>query len=132
MDFRIATPAGYEIEGDVLSLAGEFASTRGGRITCVTAPPEAVAGADIVYTDVWTSMGQEAESERRCRAFTGYQVNEELMRLAASDAIFMHDLPAHRGEEVTDGVIDGAQSVVFEQAENKMHALKALLARLLG
>ncbi len=132
MDFRIASPAGYEIEGDVLSLAGEYASASGGRITCVTAPAEAVAGADVVYTDVWTSMGQEAESEKRLRAFDGYQVNDDMMALAASDAIFMHDLPAHRGEEVADSVIEGAQSVVFEQAENRMHVLKPLLARLLA
>ncbi len=132
MDFRIASPLGYQIQADVLSQAREYAQASGGGITCVTAPSEAVAGADIVYTDVWTSMGQEAESEKRCHAFIGYQVNDKLMALAASDAIFMHDLPAHRGEEVAGSVIDGPQSVVFEQAENRMHALKALLARLLG
>ncbi len=132
MDFRIASPAGYEIEADVLSLARQYASASGGGITCVTAPAEAVTGADVVYTDVWTSMGQEAESEKRLRAFAGYQVNDEMMALAASDAIFMHDLPAHRGDEVADSVIDGGQSVVFEQAENRMHALKPLLARLLS
>jgi len=131
MDFRIASPSEYEIEADVLSRAREYAQFSGGKVTCVTAPEEAASGADIVYTDVWTSMGQEAESGKRLRAFDGYQVNDELMALAASDAIFMHDLPAHRGEEVIDSVIDGAQSVVFEQAENRMHTLKALLARLL-
>ncbi len=132
MDFRIASPAGYEIEADVLSLAGEYAQASGSKVTQVSAPAEAVAGADIVYTDVWTSMGQEAESEKRLRAFDGYQVNDEMMALAASDAIFMHDLPAHRGEEVTDSVIEGGQSVVFEQAENRMHALRPLLGRLLS
>ena len=131
MDFRIASPAGYELEAEVLSLAHEYASASGGQVTQVTAPAEAVTGVDIVYTDVWTSMGQEAESEKRLKAFEGYQVNDELMALAAGDAIFMHDLPAHRGEEVTDSVMDSKQSVVFEQSENKMHALKALLARLL-
>ncbi len=132
MDFRIASPAGYGIEDDVLSLAGEYASASNGRITCVTAPAEAVAGADVVYTDVWTSMGQETESKKRLHAFDGYQVNDDMMALAASDAIFMHDLPARRGEEVADSVIEGAQSVVFEQAENRMHVLKPLLARLLA
>ncbi|MEE8353902.1 MAG: ornithine carbamoyltransferase [Dehalococcoidales bacterium] len=131
MDFRIASPTGYAIEADVLSQAREYALASGGEITCVTAPAEAVAGADVVYTDVWTSMGQEAESEKRLRAFDGYQVNDEMMALAASDAIFMHDLPAHRGEEVANSVIDSGRSVVFEQAENRMHALKPLLARLL-
>jgi ornithine carbamoyltransferase len=85
-----------------------------------------------VYTDVWTSMGQEAEAVERRRAFDGYQVNRELLSLARGDAIFMHDLPAHRGEEVTDDVIDGETSVVFEQSENKMHLLKALLLEMLG
>ncbi len=92
----------------------------------------AVSGADIVYTDVWTSMGQESEAEKRRKAFAGYQVNHEILSLAKQDAIFMHDLPAHRGEEVTDDVMDGQQSVVFKQSENKMHMLKALLADILG
>ena len=89
-------------------------------------------GADIVYTDVWTSMGQESETEKRRKAFAGYVVNSELLSLAKKDAVFMHDLPAHRGEEVTDDVMDGPQSIVFEQSENKMHMLKALLMDLLG
>jgi ornithine carbamoyltransferase len=91
-----------------------------------------VVDADVVYTDVWTSMGQETEVEARRRAFEGYQVNRELMALARADAIFMHDLPAHRGEEVTDDVIDGEASAVFEQSENKMHLLKALLLEIIG
>jgi ornithine carbamoyltransferase len=85
-----------------------------------------------VYTDVWTSMGQEQEYERRRRAFQGYQVNAELLRLARRDAIVMHDLPAHRGEEITDDVMDGPQSAVFDQAENRLHAQKALVRWLLG
>jgi ornithine carbamoyltransferase len=99
---------------------------------CTEDPRQAVSGVDIVYTDVWTSMGQESEAEKRRPAFAGYQVNSELLSLAKGDAIFMHDLPAHRGEEVTDDVMDGQQSVVFEQSENKMHLLKALLVDILG
>ena len=102
------------------------------RLALAEKPEEAVSGADIVYTDVWASMGQEAESEVRRQAFAGYQVDSKLLPIAKPDAIFMHDLPAHRGEEVTDDVIDGPQSVVFDQAENRMHAQKALLAKLLG
>ena len=94
-------------------------------------PIAAVNGADVVYTDVWTSMGQEQEYERRRRAFQGYQVNAELLRHAKPDAIVMHDLPAHRGEEITDDVIDGPQSAVFDQAENRLHAQKAILRWLL-
>ena len=95
-------------------------------------PRLAIFGADIVYTDVWTSMGQEAEVEKRRKAFANYRVDKKLLSLAKKDAIFMHDLPAHRGEEVTEEVIDGPQSVVFDQDENRMHAVKALLAQMLG
>jgi ornithine carbamoyltransferase len=98
----------------------------------MVSPEDAVKGADVVYTDVWTSMGQEASRRRRLEAFEPYQVNPELMALAKPDAIFMHDLPAHRGEEVDASVIEGAQSVVFDQAENRLHAQKALLAALMG
>lgn len=95
-------------------------------------PREAVKGADVVYTDVWASMGQEEESAARREAFQGYQVDAELMSLAKADAIFMHDLPAHRGEEVSAEVIEGPQSVVFDQAENRLHGQKAALALILG
>ena len=103
----------------------------GAEIFCTEQPELAVSGADIVYTDVWASMGQEVEAEQRRGKFADYQVNDELFSLARVDAIFMHDLPAHRGEEVTDDVIDGLQSVVFDQAENRMHIQKALLAQML-
>jgi len=93
-------------------------------------PREAVRGADVVYADVWTSMGQEAEKERRLKAFKSYQINDDLMKLANRAAIFMHCLPAHRGEEVTDSVIDGPQSVVFEEAENRLHIQRAIIALL--
>ncbi len=132
MNFRIASPADYKINEQILNTARQYAAESGTLIFCTEEPRQAVTDADIVYTDVWTSMGQEAEAEKRQQAFTGFQVNGELLSLAREDAIFMHDLPAHRGEEVTDDVIDGERSVVFEQSENKMHMLKALLAEMIG
>ena len=95
-------------------------------------PAEAARGADVLYTDVWTSRGQEAEGRRRLRAFQGYRVDAAMLRLAARDAIVMHCLPAHRGLEITNEVVDGKQSIVFDQAENRLHAQKAILVRLLG
>jgi ornithine carbamoyltransferase len=124
---RIATPAGYEPNARVRGNADRIARLTGARIELGPDPRAAVRGADVVYTDVWTSMGQEQEYERRRRAFAGYQVNADLLALAARDAVVMHDLPAHRGEEITDEVIDGPQSAVFDQAENRLHAQKALL-----
>jgi ornithine carbamoyltransferase len=132
MDIRFASPAGYEVPGAVLAHANELARHSGARISQLEGPDEAVAGADAVYTDVWASMGQEAEASARREAFAGYTVDAHLMSLARPDAIFMHDLPAHRGEEVTAEVIDGQQSVVFDQAENRLHAQKAVLALLLS
>ena len=132
MNFKIASPTGYAVKDEILKLAQKYAKSSGAEILRLKEPRLAVDGADIVYTDVWASMGQEAETEKRRKAFANYQVNGKLLSLAKKDAIFMHDLPAHRGEEVTDDVIDGPQSVVFDQAENRMHAQKALLAQLLG
>lgn len=132
INFRIASPAGYGVNEAILNTARQYAAESDAVIFCTEEPRQAVTDADIVYTDVWTSMGQETEAEKRQQAFAGYQVNSELLSLAREDAIFMHDLPAHRGEEVTDDVIDGVNSVVFEQSENKMHVLKALLAEMLG
>ncbi|MGD0795722.1 MAG: ornithine carbamoyltransferase [Dehalococcoidales bacterium] len=132
MNFRMASPADYTIKENILNLARDYTTGTGGSIFCTQDPREAVVGADIVYTDVWTSMGQESEAKKRRKAFAGYQVNDKLLSLAKEDAIFMHDLPAHRGEEVTDEVMDGPQSVVFQQSENKMHMLKALLTDILG
>jgi ornithine carbamoyltransferase len=132
MNFRIASPPGYGVQDEILSLAKDYAMGNEAEILCTDDPRAAVSGADVVYTDVWTSMGQESEAKQRRRTFAGYQVNDELMSLADEDAIFMHDLPAHRGEEVTDEVLDGSQSVVFDQAENRMHIVKALLAHMLG
>jgi len=132
MNFRIASPSGYRVQERILHLAQGYALTSGGGIFCAEEPRLAVSGADVVYTDVWTSMGQEVEADQRRRVFASYQVNSELLSLAKGDAILMHPLPAHRGEEVAEGILDSPQSVVFDQAENRMHLQKALLARMLG
>jgi len=132
INFRAASPSGYEVRDDLVRLARDYAAESGVEITCMEDPRQAVYEADIIYTDVWTSMGQEAESEKRRVAFAGYQVNGELLRLAEEDAILMHPLPAHYGEEVAEGILETPQSVVFDQAENRMHMQKALLADMLG
>ncbi len=132
MNFNIAAPAGYKVTRTVLAQARQYAAESGGRILDTADPRQAVKGADVVYTDVWTSMGQEAESEERRRVFAGYQVNPALVALAKPDALVMHPLPAHRGEEVVDEVLESSQSVVFDEAENRLHVQKALLARMLG
>jgi ornithine carbamoyltransferase len=129
---RVANPAGYAPNPQIVAAAREIAEETGAEIQLLTDPHEAVAGADAVYTDAWTSMGQEKEEQRRAEVFPPYQVNAELMAEAASHAVFMHCLPAHRNLEVTDAVIDSAQSVVFEQAENRLHVQKAILYLLLG
>jgi ornithine carbamoyltransferase len=132
MNFRIASPKGYTVRKDVQAKARRYASESGAQILCTVDPVDVLKGADVVYTDAWTSMGQEAEAEVRRRVFTLYQVNEKLFSLAKKDAIFMHCLPAHHGEEVTDAVFEGKRSVVFDQAENRLHAQKALIAWLMG
>jgi ornithine carbamoyltransferase len=131
MHIRFASPGGYEVPADVLGEAEALAATSGGSIVQLEAPEDAADGADVVYTDVWASMGQEREAAVRREDFAGYTVDATLMQRARPDAIFMHDLPAHRGEEVAADVIDGPQSVVFDQAENRLHAQKALLTLLL-
>ncbi|MDO8491789.1 MAG: ornithine carbamoyltransferase [Dehalococcoidia bacterium] len=131
-NFRIASPPGYELQSPVLRLAKKAAAESGSEIECVTEPEKAAKGADVIYTDVWTSMGQEAEKQQRCRDFAGYQVNARLLGLAKKKAIFMHPLPAHHGEEVAEGIVDSPQSVVFDQAENRLHIQKAILAKLLS
>ncbi len=132
MNFRIASPAGYRVRDDLLELARGYAMEGGAEIMCTEDPRQVVREADVVYTDVWTSMGQEVESEKRRQAFAAYQVNDALVSLAEEDAILMHPLPAHHGEEVAERLLDTAQSVVFDQAENRMHLQKALLADMLG
>ncbi len=132
MNFRIASPKGYAVQEKIWQLARGYAADSGAEIICVEEPQRAVSGADVVYTDVWTSMGQESEAEERRRVFADYQVNPGLMSLAKEDAILMHPLPAHRGEEVDEDILDSPQSVVFDQAENRKHLQKALLAQMLG
>ncbi len=132
MNVRVASPEGYEVTAEVSARAKAASEANGGSFTQLMEPGEAVDGADVVYTDVWASMGQESEASARKEAFAGYTVDAKLMSRAKKDAIFMHDLPAHRGEEVAADVIDGPQSVVFDQAENRMHAQKAVLALLLS
>jgi len=132
MNFRIAFPPDYAVQEKVLHQAQDYAKDSGAEIFCTEEPSLAVSGADIVYTDVWTSMGQESEAERRRQIFAGYQVNNELLSLAREDAILMHPLPAHHGEEVARGILDSPKSVVFDQAENRMHLQKALLAKMLA
>jgi ornithine carbamoyltransferase len=128
----VATPKGYEPEKAVVERAKDLALLSGATIEVVNDPQVAVSGADAVYTDVWASMGQEEESTKRDKIFAGYQVNEDLMSLAARHAVFMHCLPAHRGHEVAAPVIDGPNSIVFEQAENRLHVQKAILLLLMG
>ena len=129
---RIATPKGYEPNTRIVSEARKIAKQTGARIELLSDPQAAVAGADAVYTDAWASMGQEQEAEQRSGIFPPYQVNSSLMAKAAPHAAFMHCLPAHRGEEVTNDVIDSENSIIFEQAENRLHVQKAILYLLLG
>ncbi|WP_215113681.1 ornithine carbamoyltransferase [Exiguobacterium sp. s63] len=131
MHIRIASPNGYTVDQIIYETSQKLAASTGGSITLFEDPSLAMNEADVVYTDVFASMGQEEEAEERLLKFNGFQVNEELMALANTDAIFLHCLPAHRGEEVTAGVIDGPQSWVFDQAENRLHAQKALMLTLL-
>jgi ornithine carbamoyltransferase len=126
IELTVASPPGYELNEDVVDRARNL----GGVIEVSNEPFEVVKGADALYTDVWTSMGQEEESETRRIAFAGYQVNAELMATAGEQAVFLHCLPAHRGEEVSAEVIDGPQSVVWQQAANRLHSIRALLAEL--
>jgi ornithine carbamoyltransferase len=132
MHVAIATPAGYEPIPQIAKRATEIAESTGGSITLTTEAPEAVRGADAVYADVWASMGQEREAEERRLIFAPYQVNSVLIARAADRAIVLHCLPAHRGEEITDEVLDGPRSVVWDQAENRLHTQKALLESLVG
>ena len=128
MDFVAATPAGYEPEEQPLALARAAASESGGSVELARDPREAVRGADVLYTDVWTSMGQEAERERRLRDLAGYGIDAGLLAAAAPDAIVLHCLPAHYGEEITEDVAYGPRSALWDEAENRLHAQKALMA----
>jgi ornithine carbamoyltransferase len=131
MDISIGCPVGFEPNADVTKQAEKFASSTGA-VICITQDPiEAIKDADVVYADVWASMGQESESANRLTAFDGFQINQPLFNYAKENAIFMHCLPAHRGEEVTSDVIDSPASVIFDQAENRLHAQKAVMALLM-
>ncbi len=132
MNFSIASPDGYGLDGRTLDAARRASDTTGAELRTVTLPSDAAAGADVVYTDVWASMGQEAEAQRRQAAFEGYTVDSHLMSQAAEGAIFMHDMPAHYGEEVAPGMLEHPQSVAYTQAENRLHAQKALLEYIMG
>jgi ornithine carbamoyltransferase len=131
MDIAVACPAGYAPDPAIVALAGEDAKAAGTKMLITTSIEEAVRDADVVETDVWASMGQEAEAEKRKRDFAGWIVDERLMALAKKEAIFMHCLPAHRGEEVAAEVIDGGQSVIFDEAENRLHVQKAIMVTLM-
>ncbi len=131
LDVSIASPKGYEPSKEVVEIANSFAKFSNSRIFITNDPYEAVKDADVIYTDVWASMGQEAEHEKRVEIFRPYQINSELLKHAKVDVIVMHCLPAHRGEEITDEVLDGPHSVVFDQAENRLHIQKAILALLI-
>jgi ornithine carbamoyltransferase len=132
MIVRVATPPGFEPIPLVVQRASEIASTTGGSVEVGNDPKSAALGAHALYTDVWASMGQEEEADERSLVFPAYRIDEELLGLAAPDAIVLHCLPAHRGQEITDEVIDGPRSAVWDQAENRLHAQKALMLSLLG
>jgi len=131
LHFASASPLGYDPDAEIVKLCREVAAESGARIETFRDPREAIEQADIVYTDVWASMGYETEQQEREQEFAPYQVNEELVKYAKPDFLFMHCLPAHRGEEVSEGVIDGPHSIIFDQAENRLHAQKAILTAIM-
>lgn len=132
MNLTVATPRGYEPKEEIVEQALADGKAAGVEIDILNDPVIAAKDADVIYTDVWTSMGQERETQKRKKAFAKFQINRQIVKLAKPDYIFMHCLPAHRGEEVTDEIIDGPNSVVFDQAENRLHVQKAILVKLLG
>ena len=131
IDISIASPKGYKPNQEIVEKALEFAKCMGSKVEIVDSPADAVKDADIIYTDVWASMGQEAEAEERAKRFDGFQVNSGLIKYAKEDYLFMHCLPAHRGEEVTNAVCDSNNSVIFDEAENRLHVQKAVMALLM-
>jgi ornithine carbamoyltransferase len=132
MEIRLAHPAGYAPNSTIVARARELAASSGARLTFGEDPVEAVRGAAVVYTDAWTSMGQEAETEERRDAFAGFQLNDALLDAAGPGAVAMHCLPAHRGEEITSAVMDGPRTLIWDQSENRLHVQKALLVEVLG
>jgi ornithine carbamoyltransferase len=131
-NFTIANPEGYDLNPTAVGVAKDISEETGVKLTFLRDPHEAVKGAQVIYTDTWTSMGQEEETAKREKVFPPYQVNTQLLGEADKDAIVMHCLPAHRNQELTDDVADGPHSVIFPQAHNRLHAQKAILARLFG
>jgi ornithine carbamoyltransferase len=132
VNMNISSPKGYLPDDNIFEKASQIAQEKGAHLHMVSNPVEAVRGADIIYTDVWVSMGDEKKKKGRKKTFASYQINSELVKHAKPDCVVMHCLPAHRGQEITDEVIDGGHSIVFDQAENRLHAQKALLVKLLG
>lgn len=132
MDVRVASPSGYEPFPQVVDRSAQIAARTGAKVTVTNVLAEAVSGASFIYTDVWASMGQESSADERKNAFEKFQVNADLLQMASADALVMHCLPAHRGEEITTEVIDGPRSIVWDQAENRLHTQKALLDHLLA
>ena len=132
LDFSIASPEGYDLADSAWKLAEGFAAESGSKLNKFRDPKKAATGVDVIYTDTWTSMGQEEETEKRKKVFPPYQVNADLVDLASKDAIVLHCLPAHRGQEITDEVADGSHSMLFPQAHNRLHAQKAILVKLLA
>ena len=132
MDFTISSPPEYKLPRSIWESADQIARENGTNLVWTEDPQEAASGADIIYTDVWVSMGDELEKEKRLSTFSSYQVNEDLVKHANNDFIFMHDMPAHRGEEISETMLDHPNSVVYDQAENRLHAQKAVLAELFG
>jgi ornithine carbamoyltransferase len=132
LEVRLAHPADYGPNARIVAEARELASATGSRLVFGDDPAEIVRGADVVYTDAWTSMGQEAQTEARRDAFARYRVDDTLLDAAGPDAVAMHCLPAHRGEEITSSVMDGPRSIIWDQSENRLHVQKALLAEVLG
>jgi ornithine carbamoyltransferase len=132
MHFKIATPPGYTLNEEDLTLGEQMRISDSQKIEVYENPARAVQQTDVIYTDVWTSMGQEAESAERLRVFPPYQINQKLISEANPDCLVMHCLPAHRGEEITDEAADGPHSIIFQQAENRLHAQKAILVKLLS
>jgi len=132
MDIAVASPEGYTCDGEIVEQAKSAAAKSGSKVVMTEDPVEAIKGADVVCTDTWVSMGQESEKAERIKIFMPYQINEKLMKNADSDAIFLHCLPAYRGYEVTEDIIDGRASMIFDEAENRLHAQKAVMALTMG
>ena len=126
-ELRIATPKGYEVDEAIMKDALEFCKTSGGKIVVTNDPNEAAKGASVITTDTWASMGQEDEKEERAKAFSGYMVDDKMMDLAQKDAVFLHCLPAYRGQEVSEELLEGPRSLIFDEAENRLHAQKGLM-----